>query len=272
MGRTVSFTELDIIEACNQLELDGKKINGTNLRLQIGSGSPKSLHSAFISLLAKGRIKLKSDSRIEGLEVQLEAQLESLHQQEEINKVLTSSLELLITSAMDSADYIEGVVDDSWPLNPFETMTIKLNEGIKDLGLSYQDIHESGLLTYKKYLAEKQIALLTLSITENSDSELCEFKRNLIAAEFANEANANVNYDDVITQLKNKIEVRAAHLKNLKKIENIERNKIIENKILEKDKNIRTKEEETFLSKLAQCGHEMEESLEFILLSQKLCK
>ncbi|MGK2233222.1 hypothetical protein [Colwellia polaris] len=261
----MSFTELDIIEACNQLELENKTINGTNLRLQIGSGSPKVLYDTYNTLLAKGRIKLIADSRVEELELQLEAQLEALHKQEETNRVLKSALELALASAMDSADYLERFVDASWPLNPFEEMKEELNRGIKGAGLSYKDVHESGLITYKKSLVEKQIGLLA-SVTGNADEELCILKQRLAAAMFVNETKTSIDYSDDIIQIKNKIELRTSYLENIKKTESIERNKAIEIKILKKSEKDRTKEEKIFLLKLAACGYEMELGLELLLI------
>ena len=147
-------------------------------------------------------------------------------------------------------------------------MKEKLNTGIKEAGLTYQDIYESGLMTYKKSLVEKQIALLASSRIGHEDIELCELRQRLCAAEFVNETNTNVDYNDEIRQLNKSIEQRTSHLDNIRKAENVARNKALESKILDKNDNNRTKEEKLFLLKLAERGYEMELSLEVLLLNK----
>ena len=57
MARARSFTDEDIIQAARKLHSEGKNINQTNLRLEIGAGRPSALFTAYEGLINDGVIK-----------------------------------------------------------------------------------------------------------------------------------------------------------------------------------------------------------------------
>lgn len=57
MARKKAFTDEQIIEAASVLREQGKNINGTSLRLEVGSGRPSALLASFDELVSKGAIK-----------------------------------------------------------------------------------------------------------------------------------------------------------------------------------------------------------------------
>lgn len=95
MARNPAFTEQQVIEAAQVLNEKNKNLNGTNLRLEIGAGSPMKLMETYNKLLAIGKIKVKSEDYVEELEAQLEAQLELLAKVEDENNSLRSENDLL---------------------------------------------------------------------------------------------------------------------------------------------------------------------------------
>lgn len=95
MARNPAFTEQQVIEAAQVLNEKNKNLNGTNLRLEIGAGSPMKLMETYNKLLAIGKIKVKSEDYVEELEAQLESQLEFLAKVEDENNSLRSENGLL---------------------------------------------------------------------------------------------------------------------------------------------------------------------------------
>lgn len=58
MSRHIVFTHLDVMSASNKLQEEDRSINGTNLRLVIGKGSPKALMATYQELINQGVIHL----------------------------------------------------------------------------------------------------------------------------------------------------------------------------------------------------------------------
>ena len=102
MARKSVFSDEEVIEAVNLLNEQDKRINGTNLRLAVGAGSPKKLLETYNNLLSKGKVKDKSASEVEALEAQLEAVLEELNVKEEQLSSLKSEFELLASVLVKS--------------------------------------------------------------------------------------------------------------------------------------------------------------------------
>ncbi len=69
MARERSFTDQQIISAVSQLMMDGKNINGTSLRNQIGVGRPTALMSAYEELKEKGLIETPQLDIVESAEI-----------------------------------------------------------------------------------------------------------------------------------------------------------------------------------------------------------
>lgn len=111
MARKPAFTEQEVIEAVQTLDENNKTLNGTNLRLEIGSGSPNKLMETYRKLLATGKIKLKSHTDIEELEIQLEAQLELLAQAEDENRAASEENTLLFAYITSLESMIPFCVD-----------------------------------------------------------------------------------------------------------------------------------------------------------------
>ena len=112
MARKAAFTEQDVIDAAITLEQNNKTINnGTNLRLTIGAGSPQKLVETYTNLLAHGKIKPKNLGQIEELEAQLEAQLEELARQEELNSLLVSKSKILAELLINNLDLVSDHLD-----------------------------------------------------------------------------------------------------------------------------------------------------------------
>lgn len=152
MGRKLAFTEFDVIKAVSELEAGDKKINGTNLRLNIGVGSPKSLFETYTRLLAKGDIKHKDDLEKVQLEVQLEAQLEAMSVLEDKVQSLTSEITVLRKLINETLPCLNAVQEESMV---HDSLHKKLKEFISEQELTSSEILSSGINVIQKYLDDQ---------------------------------------------------------------------------------------------------------------------
>lgn len=130
MARKPVFTEQNVIDATSVLDEQNKTINGTNLRLQIGVGSPKKLMETYNKLVSEGSIKLKSHSELEQLKAQLECQLED---QARIEQLLEQAIDECEVYKMlfIKAESLLYMAPDGSP-NPHTALVKSLNEYLKD--------------------------------------------------------------------------------------------------------------------------------------------
>lgn len=138
MARKPVFSEEEVVNAARTLYLQGKKINGTNLRLEIGSGSPKKLLETYINLLAKGKVEDRNSSQIENLETQLEASLEALAKAEESLDLSLRIKKLLINLFFKSCGHMYS--DPLWIAqlgNPYSNLLDTFICDMKELDLTF---------------------------------------------------------------------------------------------------------------------------------------
>lgn len=179
MARKPVFTEQNVIDAVQALNEKNKTINGTNLRLEIGSGSPQKLLDTYNNLLAKGKVENKNLSQIESLEVQLEKSLEELSRAEElletsqcINQLLCS---LFIEASMNmysDPDWIENLG------NPYSKLLDVFCSEIKSLGLS---LLTDNLFEIYRFVLDGELEILASSFRHDSN-EIKSLKISLAEA------------------------------------------------------------------------------------------
>ena len=175
MARKPVFTESQVIDAVAQLNEKGKKINGTNLRLEVGSGSPQKLLETYNKLLAKGAVKDMSHSEVEALESQLEASLETLARVEDELDMVKVQANILLKMFLELSGYIpdQGYYLGSGIL-PFRDMTEIFVESIKEHEVNLMD--DEGLFALRKWLLKREREEAVELSQRSGSSELSELK------------------------------------------------------------------------------------------------
>lgn len=102
MARERSFTDQQIINAVSQLIIDGKNINGTSLRNQIGVGRPTALMSAYEELKEKGLIETPQLAVVESTEIKHQVLPPEIADQASI---MLADIERMIHSINDHAHF-----------------------------------------------------------------------------------------------------------------------------------------------------------------------
>lgn len=184
MARKAAFTEQDVIDAAITLEQNNKTINGTNLRLTIGAGSPQKLMETYTNLLAHGKIKPKNLGQIEELEAQLEAQLEELARQEELNSLLVSKSKILVELLINNLDLVSDHLDPSY--RPFEDLRNQLDTLMKQEGVNHTSFGQDRDLLNLSQLLWKHDYGFVANWTDDNE-ELLSLKKELIKVRYQKE-------------------------------------------------------------------------------------
>jgi hypothetical protein len=178
MARKPVFTESQVIDAVAEINRKDKKINGTNLRLEVGSGSPQKLLETYDKLLAKGIVKDKSHSELEALELQLESSLEQLSRTEEELDMVRVQARVLEAMFIESISYIDSTYYESGGVFPFRNINERFVECLKEHDVNLID--DETLFAYRKLLLkiEREEAEELSKLNGNSElhAQCREFK------------------------------------------------------------------------------------------------
>lgn len=165
MGRKPAFTDQDLLNAVSSLQENDKTINGTNLRLEIGRGSPKALYDRFNKLVSTGKIQLKADCEVQELEIKLAAALEQVSE-------LESRLELHELGSKIYTSLLVGFCDEVTNLNQyhyeptgvFTLINKELKRLIKRDNINTTEAIDLGLMQALKYITNAEVMDLSSEI------------------------------------------------------------------------------------------------------------
>ncbi|MGR5465226.1 hypothetical protein ACPV5G_20005 [Photobacterium damselae] len=199
MARERSFTEQQIINAVSQLIIDGKNINGTSLRNQIGVGRPTALMSAYEELKEKGLIETPQLDVVESTEIKHQVLPPEIADQA---SVMLADIERMIHSINDHAHF---------------TVEQRLNNAINEANVRASEAAKreaDSLEQQNKAFEQLEDALDDIDeLTEKMG--LIQQEMNQLKTQYELSENNRQNAEQANTELKRQINVNEEQLSEL---------------------------------------------------------
>ncbi len=217
MARKPVFTEDDVIQAVQMLNEQNKTVNGTNLRLEIGAGSPKKLLDTYNNLLAKGKVENKHLSQIESLEVQLGKSLEELSRAEElletsqrVNQLLCSLFIEASKNMYSDSDWIEQLG------NPYSKL---VDVFISEMKMLEMDLLTENLFDIYRFVLDGELKILASGF-RCDNNEIKSLKISLAKARY-NRQSIGIGEPESSEELEIKKRIEQEYSKNNKSFEGV---------------------------------------------------